>query len=107
MALTRPQWGSHWEEVKHRGLDIIVVLDTSKSMLAEDIKPNRLKQAQWAVQDFVKQLKGDRIGLVAFAGSSFLQCPATIDYAAFTMMLNDVYAGIIPRGGTFQDFAGF
>ena len=100
LALTRPQWGSHWEEVKQRGLDIIVVLDTSKSMLAEDIKPNRLKQAQWAVQDFVKQLKGDRIGLVAFAGSSFLQCPATIDYAAFTMMLNDVYAGIIPRGGT-------
>lgn len=100
LALTRPQWGSHWEEVKQRGLDIIVVLDTSKSMLAEDIKPNRLKQAQWAVRDFVKQLKGDRIGLIAFAGSSFLQCPATIDYAAFTMMLDDIYAGIIPRGGT-------
>lgn len=100
LALTRPQWGSHWEEVKQRGLDIIVVLDTSKSMLAEDIKPNRLQQAQWAVRDFVKQLKGDRIGLVAFAGSSFLQCPVTIDYAAFTMMLDDLYAGIIPRGGT-------
>lgn len=100
LALTRPQWGSHWEKVKQRGLDIIVVLDTSKSMLAEDLKPNRLKQAQWAVRDFVKQLKGDRIGLVAFAGSSFLQCPVTIDYAAFTMMLDDLYAGIIPRGGT-------
>jgi Ca-activated chloride channel family protein len=100
LALTRPQWGSHWEEVKQRGLDIIVVLDTSKSMLAEDIKPNRLQQAQWAVRDFVKNLKGDRIGLVAFAGSSFLQCPVTIDYAAFTMMLDDLYAGIIPRGGT-------
>jgi Ca-activated chloride channel family protein len=100
LAITRPQWGSRWEEVKQRGLDMIVVLDTSKSMLAEDIKPNRLKQAQWAVRDFVKQLKGDRIGLVAFAGSSFLQCPATIDYAAFTMMLDDLYAGIIPRGGT-------
>lgn len=100
LALTRPQWGSKWEEVKQRGLDIIVVLDTSKSMLAEDIKPNRLKQAQWAVRDFVQQLRGDRIGLVAFAGSSFLQCPVTIDYAAFTMMLDDLYAGIIPRGGT-------
>jgi Ca-activated chloride channel family protein len=100
LALTRPQWGSRWEEVKQRGLDIIVVLDTSKSMLAEDIKPNRLKQAQWAVRDFVKNIKGDRIGLVAFAGSSFLQCPVTIDYAAFTMMLDDLYAGIIPRGGT-------
>jgi Ca-activated chloride channel family protein len=100
LALTRPQWGSHWEEVKQRGLDIIVVLDTSKSMLAEDVKPNRLKQAQWAVRDFVRHLKGDRIGLVAFAGTSFLQCPVTVDYAAFTMMLDDLYAGIIPRGGT-------
>lgn len=100
LALTRPQWGSRWEEVKQRGLDIIVVLDTSKSMLAEDIKPNRLKQAQWAVRNFVKQLKGDRIGLIAFSGSSFLQCPVTVDYAAFTMMLDDLYAGIIPRGGT-------
>jgi Ca-activated chloride channel family protein len=69
-------------------------------MLAEDVKPNRLQQAKWAVREFVKHLKGDRIGLVAFAGSSFLQCPVTIDYAAFTMMLDDLYAGIIPRGGT-------
>lgn len=100
LALIRPQWGFHLEEVRQRGLDIIVVLDTSKSMLAADIKPNRLQQAKWAVRDFVKQLKGDRIGLVAFAGSSFLQCPVTADYAAFTMMLDDLYAGIIPRGGT-------
>ena len=100
LALTRPQWGVKWEKVRQRGLDIIVVLDTSKSMLAADIKPNRLKQAQWAVRDFVRHLKGDRIGLIAFAGSSFLQCPVTVDYAAFTMMLNDLYAGIIPRGGT-------
>ena len=100
LALTRPQWGYKMEEVKQRGLDIIVVLDTSKSMLAADIKPNRLQQAQWAVRDFVQHLKGDRIGLVAFAGSSFLQCPVTVDYAAFTMTLDDLYAGIIPRGGT-------
>ncbi|HKL22952.1 MAG TPA: VWA domain-containing protein, partial [Tichowtungia sp.] len=100
LALTRPQWGFKWEEVRHRGLDIMVVLDTSKSMLAADIRPNRLQQAKWAVRDFVRQIKGDRIGLVAFAGSSFLQCPVTIDYAAFTMMLDDLYAGIIPRGGT-------
>ncbi len=100
LALARPQWGYNMEEVKQRGLDIIVVLDTSKSMLAADIKPNRLQQAQWAVRDFVRHLKGDRIGLIAFAGSSFLQCPVTIDYAAFTMTLNDLYAGIIPRGGT-------
>ncbi|VGO17859.1 hypothetical protein PDESU_06461 [Pontiella desulfatans] len=99
-ALARPQWGFKWEEVKQRGLSIIVALDTSKSMLAQDIKPNRLQQAKWGVRDLVKELRGDRIGIVAFAGDAFLQCPATIDYAAFLMMLEDIYAGIVPIGGT-------
>ena len=100
LALVRPQWGFHWQEVKRRGLDIMVVLDTSKSMLAEDIKPNRFQQAKWGIRDLVGKLKGDRIGLVTFAGSSFLECPLTIDYAAFLMTLDDSYVGIIPRGGT-------
>jgi Ca-activated chloride channel family protein len=100
IALARPQWGFTWERVQQRGLSILVALDTSKSMLAQDIMPNRLQQAKWGVRDLIKQLRGDRIGLVAFAGDAFLQCPATIDYAAFTMMLDDVYAGIIPLGGT-------
>ena len=100
LALARPQWGFKWEEVQQRGLSIIVALDTSKSMLAQDIKPNRLQQAKWGVRDLVKELRGDRIGIVAFAGDAFLQCPATIDYAAFLMMLEDVYAGIVPVGGT-------
>jgi Ca-activated chloride channel homolog len=100
LAIARPQWGFHWQEVKRRGLDIIVVLDTSRSMLAEDIKPNRFQQAKWGVRDLVGKLKGDRIGLVTFAGSSFLECPLTIDYAAFLMTLDDAYVGIIPRGGT-------
>ena len=100
MAFARPQWGFHWEEVKRRGLDLVVVLDTSNSMLAEDIKPNRLQQAKWGIKDLLAKLQGDRIGLVTFAGSSFLQCPLTIDYAAFLMSLEDVYVGIIPRGGT-------
>jgi Ca-activated chloride channel family protein len=99
-AVARPQWGFKWEEVKQRGLSILVALDTSKSMLAQDIKPNRLQQAQWGVRDLVKELRGDRIGIVAFAGDAFLQCPATIDYAAFLMMLDDIYAGIVPIGGT-------
>ncbi|QBG45999.1 VWA domain-containing protein [Verrucomicrobia bacterium S94] len=99
-ALARPQWGFKWEEVKQRGLSIIVALDTSKSMLAQDIKPNRLQQAKWGVRDLVKELRGDRIGIVAFSGDAFLQCPATIDYAAFLMMLDDIYAGIVPIGGT-------
>jgi Ca-activated chloride channel family protein len=100
IALARPQWGTKWERVEQRGLGIIVALDTSKSMLAQDIKPNRLQQAKWGIRDLVKELRGDRIGLVAFAGDAFLQCPATIDYAAFLMMLDDVYAGIVPVGGT-------
>ena len=100
VALARPQWGFQWEEVQQRGLSIIVALDTSKSMLAQDIKPNRLQQAKWGVRDLLKELHGDRIGLVAFAGDAFLQCPTTIDYAAFLMMLDVVYAGIVPIGGT-------
>ena len=100
LALARPQWGFHWEEFGQRSLDIIVLLDSSKSMLAQDIKPSRLQQAKWAVSDLVKELRGDRIGLIPFAGSSFLQCPLTTDYPALLMTLDDVYAGIIPRGGT-------
>ena len=100
VALARPQWGFSWEKVQQRGLSILVALDTSRSMLAQDIKPDRLQQAKWGVRDLLKQLRGDRIGLVAFSGDAFLQCPATIDYAAFTMMLDDVYAGIVPVGGT-------
>ncbi len=100
LSLARPQWGEHWEEVHRRGLDVIIALDTSKSMLARDLKPNRLEQAKWGIRDLVQQLKGDRIGLIAFAGTSFLQCPLTVDYSAFMMSLDDTYIGIIPRGGT-------
>ena len=99
-ALARPQWGFRWEEVRRRGLDIIVVLDTSRSMLAQDLKPSRLQQAKWGIRDLVNKLRADRIGLVAFAGSSFLQCPLTIDYAAFLMSLDDVHVGTIAKGGT-------
>lgn len=100
LSLARPQWGFQWQEMKRRGLDIVVVLDTSRSMLTQDIKPDRLQQAKWGIRDLVRKLKGDRIGLVTFAGSSFLECPLTMDYAAFLMTLDDVYVGIIPKGGT-------
>lgn len=100
VALAGPKWGFHWEEVHREGIDIIVALDTSRSMLAEDVKPNRLERAKLAVQDLVKQLRGDRIGLVAFAGSAFVQCPLTLDYQAFAESLRAVDAGIIPKGGT-------
>lgn len=100
VALARPQWGFHWEEVRRKGLDLLVVMDTSRSMLASDFKPSRLQQAKLGVRDLLRNLRGDRVGLVPFAGSSLLQCPLTIDYAAFAMTLDDLYCGIIPRGGT-------
>lgn len=100
LTLAQPQWGSKWINVQRRGLDIMVVLDTSKSMLAEDFKPNRLKRATWGIRDLLQKLRGDRVGLIAFAGTSFVQCPLTIDYPAFLTTLDDVYAGIIPQGGT-------
>ncbi|MFH0732368.1 MAG: VWA domain-containing protein [Candidatus Omnitrophota bacterium] len=100
LALMRPQWGFKWQEVKRRGLDILIAIDTSKSMLATDVKPNRLERSKLAVKDLVKKLKGDRIGLVAFSGTAFLQCPLTIDYGGFLLALNDLNTGIIPRGGT-------
>lgn len=99
-ALFRPQWGFHWQEVKRKGLDIIVALDTSKSMLTEDIKPSRLARAKLALGDLSRNLKGDRIGLIAFAGSAFLQCPLTVDYGGFLLTLENTDTDIIPKGGT-------
>ncbi|HUJ09362.1 MAG TPA: VWA domain-containing protein [Verrucomicrobiae bacterium] len=100
LALTQPRWGFQWHEVKRRGVDIFVLLDVSKSMLTEDVRPNRLAQAKYAVQDLLEKLRGDRIGLVAFAGTAFVQCPLTIDYEAFRLTLKDADPQIIPRGGT-------
>src|SRR5262245_38092892 len=100
VALARPQWGFEWEEVKLRGLDIVVAIDTSKSMLAEDVPPNRLARAKLAALDLVQQARSDRLGLVAFAGSAFLQCPLTIDDSAFRQSVEGLDVGIIPEGGT-------
>lgn len=100
MALMRPQWGFKWQEVKKMGLDIVVALDVSNSMLAEDIKPNRIERSKMAIKDLVRKLKGDRIGLIAFSGTAFLQCPLTLDYNGFLLALDDVDAVTIPIGGT-------
>jgi Ca-activated chloride channel family protein len=100
LSLLRPQWGFSWEEVKRSGLDILIAIDTSKSMLAEDIKPNRLERSKLAVRDLVKKLGGDRIGLIAFSGSAFLQCPLTVDYNGFLLSLNELDFNTIPKGGT-------
>lgn len=100
LALMRPQWGFQWLEVKRRGLDILIAIDTSKSMLATDVKPDRLERSKLAVKDLIKKLKGDRVGLIAFSGLSFLQCPLTVDYDGFLLALNDLGMDTIPRGGT-------
>jgi Ca-activated chloride channel family protein len=99
-ALAEPQAGFHWEQVKRRGNDIIFAVDTSRSMLTPDVKPDRLVRAKLAIDDFVGRLDGDAVGLVAFAGSAFLQCPLTLDYGAFHESLAALDTHIIPRGGT-------
>ncbi|MEN8200152.1 MAG: VWA domain-containing protein [Thermodesulfobacteriota bacterium] len=100
VALARPQYGFKWVEVKRKGIDILFAVDTSKSMLAEDVRPNRLQRAKYGIMDFVGQLEGDRVGLLPFAGSAYLMCPMTIDYSAFENSLSVVDTTIIPRGGT-------
>jgi Ca-activated chloride channel family protein len=99
-ALSRPQWGFRWQEVRRKGLDILVALDTSRSMLATDVKPNRLERSKLALRDLTTKLKGDRIGLIAFAGSAFLECPLTVDYNGFFLALEDISVTTIPKGGT-------
>ena len=99
-ALAGPRWGFSWEEARQRGLDIVVAVDTSRSMLARDVPPNRLDKAKLAAFDLMRQAKNDRLGLVAFAGSAFLQCPLTVDDEAFRQNLEAVQVGIIPEGGT-------
>ncbi len=100
VSLAGPKWGFHWQEVRREGVDLIVAIDTSRSMLTTDVKPNRLERAKLTVRDLLQLLQGDRIGLVAFAGTAFLQCPLTLDYGAFENALRAIDVGIIPRGGT-------
>jgi Ca-activated chloride channel family protein len=99
-ALAGPLWGFRWERVRREGVDLVIAFDTSRSMLAEDVKPSRLGRAKLAVRDLVAALEGDRVALVAFAGSAFVQCPLTLDYGVFLQSLDALDAGIIPRGGT-------
>ncbi len=99
-ALTQPRWGYYWEDFHQKGVDIIVALDVSSSMLAKDIKPNRLERAKRKISDLLDRLEGDRIGLVAFAGTAFVQCPLTLDYAAAKIFLSAIDTQLIPVQGT-------
>jgi len=100
VALAGPLWGFRWQEVRREGIDLVVALDTSRSMLATDVKPNRLARSKLALRDMLRGLDGDRIALVAFAGTAFVQCPLTLDYGVFIQSLGALDVGIIPRGGT-------
>ena len=100
LALAGPKWGFRWQEIRRQGVDLVVAIDTSRSMLATDLKPSRLARAKLAVRDLVARLQGDRVALVAFAGTAFLQCPLTLDYGAFIESLASVDVGLIPKGGT-------
>lgn len=99
-SLARPQFGTRLTMLKRKGVDIIIALDTSLSMLAEDMKPNRLDKAKREVAGLVDRMKGDRVGLVAFAGESFVQCPLTLDHSAAKMFLDIIDVSLIPRPGT-------
>src|SRR5215475_12193761 len=100
VSLAQPRLGYTFEDVKRKGLDLLIAVDTSRSMLSNDVQPNRLDRVNLAIQDLIGQLQGDRVGLIAFAGRSFLQAPLTIDYDAVVEAVNDLDTKTIPEGGT-------
>jgi Ca-activated chloride channel family protein len=100
IALARPQWGSEVRQIDQEGLQVMVALDVSQSMLAQDIKPNRLERAKLEIADLMKQLNGDEIGLVLFSGASFIQVPLTSDYYTALSYLDSAEPSVISRPGT-------
>lgn len=100
LAIAGPRWGQQFQEVHRRGVDVIIAMDVSASMWAEDVKPNRLTQAKRELGVLIDTLEGDRVGLVAFAGAAFLQCPLTLDYGAARSLLELLNPDLIPRPGT-------
>ena len=99
-SLAQPRWGYTFEDAKRKGLDVFMAVDTSRSMLSNDVQPSRLERVKLAAQDFINQLQGDRVGLIAFAGRAFVQAPLTIDYDAAIEAINDLDTKTIPEGGT-------
>ena len=100
LALTEPKWNPQPQQIRRQGRDIAILLDTSRSMLAEDIKPNRLERSKIAIGDLLETLQGDRIAIVTFAGNSTVKCPLTQDYAFVRMALADISTESTSRGGT-------
>ena len=100
IALARPQWGSEIEIVEQRGVQLMVVLDVSRSMLSQDVKPTRLDRAKLEISDLISRLSGDTVGIVLFSGASFIQFPLTADYATARTYLNSASPRAITRQGT-------
>jgi Ca-activated chloride channel homolog len=100
IAAARPAWNLKPETIERRGRDVVFLLDVSKSMLAEDLLPSRLERAKLSISDCIDVLQGDRVALVAFAGTAVVKCPLTLDYGFFRMMLADISTDSISRGGT-------
>jgi Ca-activated chloride channel family protein len=99
-ALTEPKWNPRPKQIRRKGRDVAILLDTSRSMLAEDIKPNRIERAKIAVSDLLEKLRGDRIAIVTFAGNSAVKCPLTQDYGFVRMVLAGISTESNSRGGT-------
>ena len=100
IALTEPKWNPQPQQIRHKGRDVVILLDTSRSMLAEDIKPNRLDRSKIAITDLLEVLQGDRVAIVTFAGNATVKCPLTQDYAFIRMALADISTESNSRGGT-------
>ena len=100
MGITNPQIGSKMEEVKREGVDLMIAIDLSNSMLAEDLQPNRLMRAKQSISKLIDRLDGDRIGLIVFAGDAYVQLPITTDYSAAKLFLSTINTSIVPTQGT-------
>jgi len=99
-ALANPQMGTRLEKVKRQGVDVVIAIDVSRSMLAEDIKPNRLKRSKQFVSKLIESMSNDRVAMIVFAGNAYLQMPLTIDYSAAKLFLNSVNVNTVPTQGT-------
>ena len=100
IGIANPQIGSKMEEVKREGVDLMIAIDLSNSMLAEDLQPNRLMRAKQSISKLIDRLDGDRIGLIVFAGDAFVQLPITTDYSAAKLFLSTINTSIVPTQGT-------
>lgn len=100
VALLDPRWGVTYEEVRQQGIDVFVVLDVSRSMLGQDVAPSRLDRAKQYAKDLLEQMRGDRVGLIAFAGVPSLVTPLTVDYGAVRLALDEVGPELVGRGGS-------